>query len=84
MPFYLILCYKLVLKLKEKPLTRKCCKNPRSMLVKTIFQGATGLVYKIKKFCSLYSREKNNIFLAKIVEYNVFLATRFATSIFVF
>ena len=40
--------------------------------------------YKTKKFCSLYSREKNNIFLAKIVEYNIFLATSFATSIFVF
>ena len=44
MSFYLILRYKLVLKLKEKPLTRKCCKNPRSILAKTIFQGAIGLV----------------------------------------
>ena len=38
---------------------------------------------KPKNF-AVYIHEKNNIFLAKIVEYNVFLATSFATSIFVF
>ena len=54
-------------------------KKPRNILVKTIIQGTIGLA-SYRKNCSFHSRAKNKMFPAKIVEYNVFLAT----SIFVF
>ena len=57
MPFYLIQRYKLALKLKEKPLTRKCCENPRSIL--RVVKGGSDHVSREEKQPFHISQVKN-------------------------
>ena len=58
-------------------------KKPRNIIVKNNISRDNWIAIKPKNFL-VYIHEEKTIFAAKIVEYNVFLATSFATSIFVF